>query len=544
MALRYAFFRLAGFSRDERGSMVIFGLFLFLLMLAVGGFGVDLMRHEAQRVRLQSTLDRAVLAAASKTQTADPAEVVADYFDKAGLSAYLQNVTIGDNGATRRVSASASMTFDTLLLNLSGVPELTAVAAGAAEESASVTEISLVLDVSGSMAQASASGNSKNWELRHAARQFVNILQCDPERPDATGNCTVDPGKVSISVVPYSEQVLAGEALLGKLPVTDEHSYSTCITFREDEFDETGIPQVQGFEYLRTGHFDPWTNGDNPYSWTCKTDNWREIIPLEVDPAVLRNRLNNLGASGNTSIDVGLKWGTLLLDPTLRTIVSQLIVEGVVSSDFDGRPFGYDDGGVKKVIVLMTDGMNTSQHYLHAGTREGPSPVWYNAEEEAFSIYRASSGLYYWPEDGSWHDHAYGNGESEVCTRVGRRGRRGGSSWSCQIESEPGDAVQMSYPQLWNERSWSWFEDFSWLPDPGSAYGTSEKNARTLAMCSAAKNAGIIIFTVGFEVPRYANDLMRDCASSPAHNFDVDGADLSDAFAAIAHQISALRLVN
>lgn len=537
-ALIGVFARLVRFHRDERGSMVIFGLFLFLLMLAVGGFGVDLMRYEAQRTRLQNTLDRAVLAAASKTQTADPVSVVEDYFDKADLGEYLLSVTVNDDGALRRVSATAEMTVDTLLMNLSGVPELVAGASGAAEESASVTEISLVLDVSGSMARASASGNSKNWELRHAARQFVNILQCDPERPDATGNCTVEEGKVSISLIPYSEQVLAGETLLAQLPVTDEHSYSSCITFDADDFEATGIPDTHGFEYKRTGHFDPWTRGDNPYSWTCKTDDWREIMPFVSDPADLRHRINSLGASGNTSIDVGLKWGALLLDPDLQGAIDQLIIDGVVSADFDGRPFAYTDGGVKKVIVLMTDGMNTSQHYLSAGVRDGPSPVWYNSAEGRYSIYRASTGLYYWPHENAWEDHPYGNGEYDDCWYSYWSG------WQCETVDEPGTAVQMDYPALWNARSWEWFEDFWWLPDPGSSFGTSTKNARMLDLCAAAKAQGITIFTVGFEVPSYADDEMEACASSSAHYFDVDGEDLSDAFAAIAHQISALRLVN
>jgi hypothetical protein len=37
---------------------------------------------------------------------------------------------------------------------------------------------------------------------------------------------------------------------------------------------------------------------------------------------------------------------------------------------------------------------------------------------------------------------------------------------------------------------------------------------------------------------------MRNCASAPSYYFDVNGLDISDAFAAIAREISKLRLVN
>ena len=77
------------FHQDESGSLVIFSLFLFVAMLLVAGMAVDLMRYETHRTRLQSTLDRAVLAAASLDQPLTPQEVVLDYFTRADLSAYI-----------------------------------------------------------------------------------------------------------------------------------------------------------------------------------------------------------------------------------------------------------------------------------------------------------------------------------------------------------------------------------------------------------------------------------------------------------------------
>jgi len=43
---------LAGFRRDEDGSIIMFSLFLFILMILIGGMAVDLMRFETRRVHV------------------------------------------------------------------------------------------------------------------------------------------------------------------------------------------------------------------------------------------------------------------------------------------------------------------------------------------------------------------------------------------------------------------------------------------------------------------------------------------------------------
>ncbi|WP_421703601.1 Tad domain-containing protein [Aliiroseovarius sp.] len=553
---------MARFWREEDGSFIIFGLFLFVLMLMIGGLAVDLMRYEAQRARLQATLDRAVLAAASMSQPVPPKQVVIDYFQRAGLGGLIteDDITVEDFTTYRRVSADVEMIVDGTFINLMGIDHLTAPGVGAAEESASQTEISLVLDVSGSMRWSSASGNSKNYELRQAAKQFVNILQCDPSDGEETEDCTVEFGKVSISLIPYSEQVVAGETLLAALPdnvtVTAEHTSSSCIHWAEEDFEDTGLDLTDPLLTLqRAGHFDPWSGTwdipDEEENWTCRIledDAWREIMPFGASHADLRARIEQLGNDGNTSIDIGMKWATLLLDPSLRTTSVELIAEGEVDATFANRPFSYTERGISKVVVLMTDGENTRQHYLHADNREGGSEIWYNEQEDVYSAFRPSTGKYYRTDTGEWLDEAYGNnngGETEtvrVCT--GRRWWRRCWYETVTTTPDPGTAVQLSYQELWKEH-WTWarYDQYSWL-DAGTYYDTTTKDDRLQDICTAAKNAGITIFTVGFETSERSNAVMASCASSPAHHFDVEGTDLTDAFAAIAREISKLRLVN
>ena len=110
--------RLARFGKDESGVMTMFGIMMLMMMLLVGGIGVDLMRNEMERTRLQSTVDRAVLAAADLDQTRDPELVVADYFDKAGMSSYLSNVTVDEGLNYRIVMANARTVTPTQFMRL------------------------------------------------------------------------------------------------------------------------------------------------------------------------------------------------------------------------------------------------------------------------------------------------------------------------------------------------------------------------------------------------------------------------------------------
>lgn len=507
--------RRKGFARSEDGSLIIFGLFLFILMLAAGGIGVDFMRFEAHRARLQSTLDRAVLAASSLDQPLDPQVVVLDYFAKAGLSDYItaDNIVVDQTLTSRRVSASASMTMGSTLLRFSGIDSLTAPAAGAAEESATQTEVSLVLDVSGSMSWSSSSGASKISVLRDAAKTFTNIVLCNPSDPTDTATCTVEAGKVSLTIVPYSEQVLVGETLLSAFNATAEQTWSSCVTFADTDFNTTAITPTQLLN--RTGHFDARSSRSRSASnWTCKTDSWRTVVPIGSDATTLRARINALQAEGFTSIDIGMKWGAALLNPAAQPVVNDLVTAGAIDAAYADRPAAWDERGVAKVIVLMTDGENTTQYYLYDAYRDGPSPVWVS-DFGSYSVYRESTGMYYWPDWGIWQDAPYGTG-----------------------------ATQLTYPELWAAKPWAWYRQFSWLGTPGSSYGSSTKNTRLQAICDAAKAENITIYTVGFEVTSSSATVMRNCASSPAHFFNVNGLDLTDAFAAIARDITKLRLVN
>jgi len=77
------------------------------------------------------------------------------------------------------------------------------------------------------------------------------------------------------------------------------------------------------------------------------------------------------------------------------------------------------------------------------------------------------------------------------------------------------------------------------------AISTDEARAQFRQMCETTKSTGVLLFTIGFEVPE-GSDADGDLAgcASPGHYHNVTGEGLGDAFAAVASTIQKLKLIN
>jgi len=472
--------RLRAFRKDDEGGIIIFSLYIFVLMLMIAGLAVDLMRVETVRTRLQGTLDRAVLAAADLDQTLPPDEVVEDYFEKAGIADFLNTVNVSEGLNYRTVSADASATIGMMFSNLPAafdaraeyygtrfgeMPPITIPASSTAEERVAKVEISLILDISGSMAWNSASGNTKIFELRKAAKDFVTTV-LDPDNQD----------RVSINLIPYSEHVNAGEDLFDRFSVNQKHNYSYCIEFPNSEFDDTNLDR--GVYYQQMQHFQWNYNGwQNDRSDTVCPRYWyEEIETYSQNVSTLHGQINAMQPRAGTSIFLGLKWGVGMLDPDFDDVLDWFVGQGKVDNVFDDRPADWDDDETLKTVVLMTDGENDRSNRIQS---------W---------AYNSSSEYAHWNNYNLWF---YLN-----------------------------NYVYSGYHWQFHEQK----------------YDAETGDDLTYDMCDAAKAKGIVIWTIGFEVEEHGADVMEYCASSPSHFFDVEGAEIDDAFSTIARQINNLRL--
>lgn len=461
------------FVKNDDGVMTIFACFMILIMILVGGIGVDLMRNEMERTRLQAVSDRAVLAAADLDQPLDPEAVVRDYFTKSGMGEYVSNVYVTEGLNFRTVEVDATTTMNTQFMGSMGVETLTIPANSKAEEKVNKVEISMVLDISGSMRS-----NNKMDNLQDAAGVFVDTV-LKPENRDL----------ISISVVPYTAQVNAGEDIFDQLNISRRHPYSFCVDFEQADFDDPGLSLTHqydhmqhfeagynwnGYDYRRIGSYGgPNANGrDNISNPGCPKRDFEEIAAFSQDAAVLKARINQFQPRANTAIHLGMKWGVAMLDPSFRPITQNLAVDPV----FAVRPAEYSDTETLKTIILMTDGENVPTVRIASNVYANPGHAGH------WSDYP----LYYW---------------------LNRNVR--------------------------SRDHWRWRY---------TKYTPAQADNMLHNICEAAKDERIVIWSIGFEVSDHGANVMKDCASSPSHFFRVDGIEITEAFEAIARQINQLRL--
>lgn len=515
---------------------MIFGVFMFIIIVFLGALGVDMMRFEMERAKLQSTLDRAVLAAADIDQSLDPEAVVNDYFTKSGLDGSVTGVTVTEGLGFRAVSATARKTIDTQLIHMLGVDTMSAPAAGTAEERVDAVEISLVLDISGSM-----SFNNRMTNLENAGLEFVDAI---------FENSAED--KVSMSIIPYNGQVNIGPDLIDKYNITHRHTNTFCVDLPPSVYTTAALSRTLPMPQNVFADTYNGSNTNSSYStvnmapssanrW-CNQTAANQIRVHSNNVTALRNHIRALTPVGATSIDAGMRWGAALLDPSARSVVTELVADGVVIAPFAGRPLNYNDPEVLKVLVLMTDGEHWPNEYVNDGFRSGLSPIWRNNNNGRLSIRHnvSSSTPFFWPANNSWQNRPEG-------------------AFSA---TNMGNAVQLTWEQVWQTARVSWVAHQlyrrafggnlnDWINMIRTREGTlsswgphevSMMNNRLLNLCERVKEQGVVIYTVAFEAPDMGADLLRDCASSVNHAFDVDGLEIGSAFASIATSIRKLRL--
>lgn len=510
------------FAQSEAGSLTIFTLFIFIVMLMITGMAVDMMRFEARRVALQNTLDRAVLAAADMDQSLTPEDVVQDYFDKAGLGHATVLTHVDGDSTFRTVEAFGSMAMDTHFMHLMGIDTLAAPAIGGATEGMTEVEISLVLDVSGSMGW-----NNKLPNLKVAAKDFVDTVIDSSSSAEQT----------HISIIPFSTQVNAGSDLGSYLNFSNEHSVSHCADWDSADFQTSTVSAATPIQ--RTSHFNARNTAlgtSSSYVPVCRTEAHRQILAYENDNTTLKNFIDSLSADGWTSIEIGTKWGTTLLDPGMQGVVSDMITDGKVDNAFEGRPMAYGSQNLIKVLIVMSDGANTKHWEVNDGFRDGLSPFWYDANSgvwsyddtaEAYGGTAAKPFFYDDPSSGdTWDTAAYGT-----------------------------NATQMTWPQVWAYAGVEWFGDNiiadmansnstgnQWIDTVMTEYGSGGKNTNTSNICSTVRNRGVVVYAIGFETDAAGDAALKDCASSASHFFNASGTQISDVFASIAADITQLRL--
>jgi hypothetical protein len=438
------------FGQDSDGGITAFMLVCTLTIVVAAGMAIDFMRHETVRAELQYGIDRGVLAAASLSQDIDAETTVREYIRSAKYldETVVLDVQATDNAGLRRVEATGTFTIGTYFLRLLGIPTLDVAARATAEEERTGVEISLVLDISGSMAWEGRIGN-----LIPAAQGFITQVMT-PGTEETT----------TINFVPYAGGTNPGPTLAAALGMQRFHNRSSCPELTAADYSHTGLPSA-GF-YRQVPHFHWWPIAADQVAYMdqgwCPSDAVMPIGVMMNDSQALLDRIAGIRLHDGTGTHIAMKWALALLDPSSNDEVQTLIGAGEVDAAFEDRPAAWNDPETMKFIILMTDGQITDQHR--------PAPP-----------------------------------------------------YLVEVDPDP-------LPAGYDARTYN------------SNRTTNRDNF--FAMCNFAKANGVTVFTIAFEVPAQYEYEMRDCASSPAHFYSVEGLEIADAFNSIAATISKLKLVN
>ncbi len=543
------------FSKDERGSLTIFSIFLFVLLLMICGMAVDLIRHEYNRVAIQQTADAAVLSSSRiELDTGDVEGIVREYFEKAGYAYAVPQGGIDVQGSgtdnARTVTVNVSGSTNTMFMNMMGIDELQFVDTSQGSQSAIDVEVSLVLDISSSM-----NGSSRLPRLKTAVENFATLVI--PENPLAS------PSDVSINVVPYSLSVNPGAAIASYFNIEGKHNYRDCIWFETSDYDSLSItprdpdPLATQRVYERYTHMADGSSGyyaNGVVNLPMCPDH--SIQPLLTERQEVIDAVNALTGWDGTGIDIGAKWGLALLDPEFREIVDGLITSSDVNARMAGRPFNY--GESKKYLVIMSDGENDSQRDLHAHFREGPSLIWRDNTTGEYSVL-AEDG-----RDGPgfdenndtvsrwWHESS-GNIRAYPDTS----GASSATDWT-MVENQ---MTNLTWPEVFNivKTNQLYSRFFADIDNAGYLNGNevnqykqpinfnrineNNTNRRLKDICALATANDVTVYAISFDPPSsLAEQTLRDCVADAGNFFSVNGDQIQTAFSAIAGEITRIRL--
>ncbi len=350
--------RAASFLGDQRGGVAsLVGLSMIPVALALG-LAVDGGLAFSAQNKLQGAIDSAALAAA-RVATDEDADVSADarmFFeanypeDIFGGRVTRFNPDFDDDSG--EITINAEVEIPTAFMRIAGLPTVKVSASTAAQRLENGIELSLVLDVTGSMNRSDPSGGTKLEALKRASNTLLDTIYGESETLD----------DISVAVVPYNTEVNLGSDRTDLLTGFDASAFGGagwrgCVEARSGSFDRDDTPpSVEPFTALlwpaeRRNRF----NRRNDPNAFCPTS---EVLPLTAEKSVVADHIDDLEADGFTMTNVGFTWGWRTVSPRWQ-------------GEWGGSeaPVAYDHPSISKAIIFMTDGVAdwSPQYYTAYG---------------------------------------------------------------------------------------------------------------------------------------------------------------------------------
>ncbi len=378
------------FFRSRDGAISpMFGL-LIAQLIALLGLAVDFGRIVTVRYQVQAAVDAAALAGARAAQlatTQDPVEAATE----AATVFYNQSVppdygssefSVTPNRTASEFQVSATYWVPTPFLSVmsmldprGGEADAPAACQASAYSCVQLTtqatallatsgtggtavEVSMMLDVTGSMAESDGSGGTKIDTLQLAAKDAVDILI--PDDPSAHVRIALAPFAAGLNAGTYASAVTGLAATSGRnklIPCVVERIGANAYT---DAVPSAANGWIGSYSASNPPSGSRYTGelGSNDYSraGTCTSSAPNlaaAIVPLTSDKTTLKTTIDALQANGGTAGQIGTAWAWYLLSPNWSTIWPADSLPGSYATlnefDKNGNPM------LRKIAILMTD---------------------------------------------------------------------------------------------------------------------------------------------------------------------------------------------
>lgn len=500
--------------RDTAGNTLALAAAAMIPFVILVGSGVDLGVTYMARGKLQNACDAGVLAARQSMEGTDFDDAVEDEADRffefnfpggtAGAFDVEFEVT-QDEDDPSQLLGTASASIPTSLMRVVGVSELDIAVACDAKRDMGHNDIVLVLDVTGSMADApSNGGGTKIGRLREGAAGIYRGLEGD------------DGSVIRFGIVPYSHTVNVARSLKNKDIVREQQyvqAYSCnwwgqcTTTFKTVHINNSSWNMNPGNSGGNTQNFRTSGNGcieerpsvGNAYSLTA---------PFEIDDVITREDVDT--QAGNAGNQPELQFGRY--DPASHTNTGSTVSNGVTF-------------------------WRIANTWIQVGCPAEATLLQEYADEAAFqaAIDSATARV----TGGTYHDV----GMLWGLRWISRTGYFSGDN-PTEREGIPvnqhivfmTDGMLDTGPTLYSAHGIERFEQRT----QGSGSQDEDHLARFDSACELAKSMGITIWVIALDVAD--TDDVEPCATSAEHFYTSDGSDLEAIFEEIGRGIGNLRL--
>jgi len=546
--IQFAANKLKEFAQDTSGVSAVILTLLAIPIFGAIGLSIDLARAYVLKSQLSTALDAAGLAA-GRVVFQEEAKVKADaqmFFDAnlppGYMNANISALDISWDNSKENIELKVNATFGTTFMNVLGQKEMTVGARTVINRVNRGLELVMVLDNTGSMAR-DADTNSYNQgdsnmrivALREAAHDLVDILYGDKETQK----------NLWVGIVPYVTQVNVGYENIGFLKTNHRNNIVDGSGSNKSRYyDDTDFRHAYGYDVDLDGY------NDTNYGWKGCVE--------------MRDHL----AGGTIDITD---------NPPNEDFVPYLYYNGHHNFDSnyrdeDNRWIGNNAGSIYNVDEADVTNWSSFYNSVGRGPNGGcPAPILPLTKEKT-TIKARIDELRPWMSGGTmgnvgmvwgwrvisprWRGVWAGadptlpkdyneplidkavimmtDGENTIFSHGGNRYYFDYNSYSRQEKSD--------YSITGGSNNWdSYTNPDGRLRYTSTSYYRDRVDSKFSQVCSAMKNAGIIVYTIKFKAGN--ESLYRNCATSPKHFFNSPTKEsLREAFRTIGQELSNLRI--